>query len=286
MKYINNKKFIIVCLNLNINHGGVICLNYLCHLLNSLNYESYLYVINNYNNKYNLNLNINFIKNKDIEKNNINDYIVIYPEIIDHNPLNAKKIVRWLLHKPGFHTNRINFGVDDLIVAYIKNYQGSYEIDEKHILNIKYIMNNTYYNRNLERTKTCYSIRKGAKSKPNLKLVHKEDSICIDGKDHKEISDIFNQSHTFISYDTYSTFSIYAALCGATSIVIPDEGVSKKDWYHDIKNTYGIAYGLDDIQYAEQTKDLLYQYIRNQEQENIDMVQNFVALCDEYFNIK
>lgn len=279
------KKYGIYIHKFSSNSGGIICLGYLCHLLNEIGEKAFMVTTNDKSLEYfdnddsNLNLNMPILKKNEID----DETTIIYPEIVDNNPLGAKNVVRWLLHRPGFHTGRINFGKDDLIVAHTKTHQGTYEIDERHILNIKYIMDNIYYNKNLEKTKTCYSIRKGRKSKPNLKLVHQKDSICIDGKSHQEISDIFNKSHTFISYDTYSTFSLYAALCGTTSIVIPDENVSKKDWYHDVRDTYGIAYGLEDIEYANQTRDLLYQNINIQKQSNIDMVKNFVSLCEDYF---
>jgi hypothetical protein len=35
--------------------------------------------------------------------------VIVYPEIIDGNPLKAKSIVRWLLYKPKFHNPNANF---------------------------------------------------------------------------------------------------------------------------------------------------------------------------------
>jgi hypothetical protein len=33
---------------------------------------------------------------------------------------------------------------------------------------------------------------------------------------------------TFISYDTYTAYSLFAVLCECESVVIPDEGVSEE----------------------------------------------------------
>ena len=71
--------------------------------------------------------------------------------------------------------------------------------------------------------------------------------------------------------------------CGCTSIVIPDEGVSKEDWKPNVKDTYGIAYGLNDVEYAIETKDKFLEYQKEIEQNNINAVKKFVKLCEEYF---
>ena len=100
---------------------------------------------------------------------------------------------------------------------------------------------------------------------------------------HEELNKIFNEKKYFISYDTYTYYSIYAAICGCTSIVVPDIGISKEEWHPKVEETYGISYGLDDLKYAENTKHLMIKYIENQQKENINSVKNFIKLCEDYF---
>jgi hypothetical protein len=270
-------KYVIWSPPFSINSGGILCLHYLCHLLNKLYFDAYIYYTNNtsYVNHYGLDINI-------WPNNHILDdkTIIIYPEIVDNNPLNAKNIVRWLLHKPGFWTGRINYGSDDLIVAYGKHMGGGlYTITDQQLLNIVYIMNNIYFNLDLPRENVCFSVRKCKKYSKS----HPENSICIDNKSHQDISYIFNKCHTFISYDPYSYYSVYAALCGCDSIIIPEYGVSKEQWRPDIKDTYGLAYGFDDIEYARSTRNLLIDDINNREKNDMNTVKKFTELCESYF---
>lgn len=42
--------------------------------------------------------------------------MVIYPEVFSNNPLNAKHVTRWLLHKGAYHTKEpIDCGEKDLV---------------------------------------------------------------------------------------------------------------------------------------------------------------------------
>ena len=76
----------------------------------------------------------------------------------------------------------------------------------------------------------------------------------------------------FISYDPQTFLSIMAALCGCISVVYPLDGLTKQEWIHTtaaskyvknkgLDNLYGIAYGLEDVQYATDTLHLVkYQW--------------------------
>jgi len=64
---------------------------------------------------------------KFLEKRTItDDTIVIYPEVIDGNPLNAKNIVRYYLNREGMAAgNAVNSGPNDFILAFNKLYHPS-----------------------------------------------------------------------------------------------------------------------------------------------------------------
>ncbi|NVJ60888.1 MAG: WavQ [Gammaproteobacteria bacterium] len=299
-------KFLIYTPSYNERSGGIIVLHKLCHLLNDLGHEAYVYpYAYTYEiNRFNLLENIfNFIKwsffssitpfktnkhfNTPIFKGGIKDienFTVVYPEIVFGNPLRAKNVVRWLLHQPGFHEHRIYYGRNELLFKFnsaIKDFSYPGSVTSSHELKvIHYPLE--YYNNNtkISRNGYAYCVRKG-KGKTFVKD-HSND-ILIDNLTHQKISEVFKRCEYFISYDTYTAYSIFAALCGCISVVVGDSGVSKIDWYPNVQDRYGIAYGMEDIPWACQTMSKVYDRVLSEETKSRDNVAMFVEECNRYF---
>lgn len=285
------KEFVVCTPPYKLDSGGSIVLHYLCYLLNYIGETAYVYfnhrIWSRKRRYFKKTLFRNDFKNK-LYQGNFKNAIVVYPERMGGNPYGVKNVVRFLLHKPGFHTKgKISFDKDELIIGWGEECSGSeYTINKENNIKIIYSMDDVYYQTNFEkRTKTCYMIRKANIPQfPQKKFdFHPKDSICIDNKSHKKIAKIFNECDKFICYDPYTHYSTFATKCGCTSIVIPDEGVSKEDWKPNVKDTYGIAYGLNDIEYAKETKDKFLEYQTEIKQNNIDAVKKLVKLCENYF---
>ena len=298
------KKYIICTPNLDFTSGGSIVLNYFCHLLRQIGESSFIWPEYLGSNKERFWKRYRRRLKKDIFANNLynnapewgsseyapfTDEILVYPETIFGNQWNAKNIVRWIMAIPGQNTDgRFKFNDNELIIGYGKECNTPmYPITDTNDIKVIYNMDDVYYQTNFnKRKKTCYMIRKARwldKNKNKMLDLHDSTAICIDGKTHQEVAKIFNECDKFICYDTYTYFSTFATKCGCTSIVIPDEGVSKEDWKPNVKDTYGIAYGLNDVEYAIETKDKFLEYQKEIEQNNINAVKKFVKLCEEYF---
>jgi hypothetical protein len=132
-----------------------------------------------------------------------------------------------------------------------------------------------------KRSGTCYILRKG-KGRP---IVHDlTDSTLVDDFNHVEMAAIFNQVEMCISYDPYTMYSRYAALCGAISVIIPENGLTKEAWKSDEQQRYGLAYGFDDIPYACQTQPLLLANLQEREIQADQSVKNFIARCNDFFS--
>lgn len=131
-----------------------------------------------------------------------------------------------------------------------------------------------------ERVGAAYCLRKGR----NKKIVHDvTDSILIDGKSHAEVACIFKKVKIFISYDTYTAYSIFAVLCGCQSVVIPDEGVSIDEWYPNESDRFGIAYGFQNIEEASKTACLVREHVQREEGKVKDNVAIFAEEAIRYF---
>jgi hypothetical protein len=218
------------------------------------------------------------------------DWVVIYPEIIFGNPLQAKNVVRWFLFRPGFHTGRIFYGQDEYHVDFNDfvgdfYFPGTYK--SKSILNV---LSFPFEHYNLEGALSCHSregsaycLRKG-KDKP---IQHElRDSILIDGKSHAEVAAIFKRVKRFISYDAYTAYSSFAVLCGAESVVVPDVGVDKEYWYPDVADRYGVAYGFDDSEWAHSTSDRVLLRMKEKESRSKENVRLFAEHVMGYFDNK
>lgn len=208
--------------------------------------------------------------------------IVIYPEIVDGNPLRADHVIRWLLHKPGFHTGRVKFGPGDRFFYYLKAFDDpALNPDGDNLLRVPAFSLRHFAQQNFgPREGSCYILRKG-KDRP---LVHDPaGSVLVDGMSNAQMAEVFNRVGTCISYDTYTLFSAFAALCGCVSVVVPQEGVTKEQWYADPRDRYGLAWGFDDVDEARRTQPLLRQQFEDQAEEARASVRRFIARCADYF---
>lgn len=312
------KKFLIFTPTYNENNGGSIVLHKLCSILNGLGYKSYVYPaysrfheIEKNSSQLTLKALLGFLKRVLVDlykeheeyrkfktnpafntpifneknKNFNDDWIVVYPERIFGNPLNATNVVRWLLHNPGYHTGKIFYGQNEFLIKFnsaITDFSFPSSITSKQELKVIHYPLEFYNTEDIPkvRTGTAYCLRKG-RNKP---IQHDlTDSILIDGKSHAEIAAIFKQVKTFISYDTLTAYSLFAVLCGCDSIVIPDDGVTEKKWYPNPKDRQGLSYGFNGLEQARKTAHFVKQYVTEEEGKSIENVKKFILETESFF---
>lgn len=212
------------------------------------------------------------------------DSIVVYPEIIEGNPLGAKKVIRWLLNKPGVITGTISFGFNDLIFHYADHFiPDGYKAEDAFRLNITDLKSNIYKDDfKGKREGIFYMIRKGTDIPHNY---HPENAIRVDGKSHYQLSQIFSKAKMFISYDLHTAYSLFASMSGCDSIVVPRSGMSIKEWKigADEADIDGIAYGYDDINRARETRPAMIKRVLQSEKMNIESMHNFINTCAQFF---
>jgi hypothetical protein len=304
----NDRPFVIWSLGFSASVGGSIVLHYLCHLLNSMGHQAYIWPGARWPNhsigtiSENRNIEIaqrvwRIAKNKirrdtfylhpDLQTpvarpEDIENAIVVYPEIVDGNPLGCERVVRWFLHKPGYHTGAMNFGENDL-----RFYYQEYFIDDglnktsEDILRVRWLRDDIYSQQNFHpRSGTCYMIRKG-QDRPDV--AKPSQSKRLDNYGHRKVADIFNQKKLFFSYDLYTMYCTYAAMCGCIPVVVPRRDVEIQDWRANPQDRYGIAYGEGEIDWAIETRPKLIERIYKEKQEEANTVLSFASRCYNYF---
>ncbi|MFN4020337.1 MAG: hypothetical protein ACK4IC_07460 [Erythrobacter sp.] len=302
-------KFIIYSAGYDHDIGGIIVLHKLCHHLNELGHTAYIHpVIKDHLPRYcriiyNLidiflpkfrkafrrNPTLNTPLRPIFDRISDSDTVVIYPEAIGGNPLGATNVVRWFLHEPGFHNRDFHCGSGEFHIdfnEFLKGYQQSGNHVSAHRLLVLHFPTEIY---NLEgalpdedRKGAAYCVRKGKFDPDQVDLA---DAICIDGLSHQECARIFRQVRYFFSFDPYTAYSWFAALCGAVSVVLPPKGMSKEDWYADASNRLGIAFGPKEEQWARQTRHLVLPHIEASEAASRTSVSTFVEEVRDYFGI-
>lgn len=288
--------------------GGIIFLHHLCHLINLNGGEAYLYpaFVNHEISQLNLikpifktihravlnyirpyKTNNNFLSPVITERLDVDDnWIVVYPEIVFGNPLQARNVVRWFLHKPGFHTGKIYYSPGELyfnVHSGFGDFQFPGSVTSKHLLSLRYFPLEIYNETgsSASRAGCAYLIKKG-RNRPDLPKAF--DGDLIDGLSHAEIASIFKRVRTFVSYDLYSAYSKLAVLCGCDSVVMPQPEISEDMWFQNPKDRNGIAYGFKDIERARKTKIHLIDDIHAQNKKNNESVLKFIDECENFFS--
>ncbi|MCH0693911.1 WavQ [Escherichia coli] len=289
------------------NSGGSVVLHRLCHIINKYStHNAYLVKLDPFyygsrtirkflsKLKWELYSKFRFKTNNEWDTPvwlKLNDFpsdsVVIYPEIINGNPLKIKNVVRWLLHQPGYHTNIVDYGKNELYFKFnsaINDFYNEGSFLASHELKVIYYPIQIYNNKiSQERDiECCYLIRKGS----DKKIVHPPNSIKIDGLTHQQIANIFKRAQKFISYDDYTAYSIFSVLCGCPSYVVPTDEQSVNDWYPNESDRYGIAYGFteEQINWAAKTKDRVYSHIVTEHNKSIDRVINCLQEIELFFD--
>jgi hypothetical protein len=251
--------------------GGVIALHRLAHNLALLGEDSFIYTPNKRADW----LGIQIPWHGEIfDRDNAT---VIYPEIIIGNPLGIQRVVRWLLNTPGVIGGDGRYGDNDLVFKFAPYFQAPDESKVQGELRAFDMQLDVFKDEGRARYGDCYLRRKGA-AKPLLDSngLMVDNYMSLGG--HRYLNQVFNERERFISYDHACFISVQAALSGCLSIVIPD-GVTT-EWKTKFPYfKYGIAYGLNDIEWARETQGLVRDHLIELEKESLELTARFVEIC-------
>lgn len=207
--------------------------------------------------------------------------IVVYPEIVAGNPLRANHIVRWFLHRPGYHTGKTEYGEGELFFFYQDAFNDpSINPHPENRLTLTWL-NPVYKQTNFgPREGACYLLRKGKNRAAEFDF---EDQLCIDNLSDEEKAIAFNRFRYLHSLDTYSMYAVFAAMCGCVPVIEPLPGVSREEWFPNPVDRYGQAYGWEDEGWAANTQVLLLEKLANDQTKEDGMLTRFVRTTQDYF---
>jgi hypothetical protein len=193
-------KFTIYAPNYNDKSGGAWVLHFLCDQLNKIGHESKIFI-------YEASQVVN--PQFDTPIGYLEDSVVVYPEIIVDNPLNATKVVRYLLNREGALQKRmISWGNTDYPLAFSRAYRNDCEV-----LFYPNCDLSIFYDNGTERTQNAFYIGKGELTGDCPKLDCFEITRTFPST-KQELGDVLRRSKILFSYDALSATNTDAALCG------------------------------------------------------------------------
>ena len=133
------------------------------------------------------------------------DYVAIYPDITQGNPLGAKRIVRWLLAPRGDYGGDATFAPTDKVYGYTQ------DLADK-VLCLPTFDTSVFYDSGAERSGDCFYAHKYDKIFKNKLLPETEGMTRCEGTP-EAIADILRRSNTCYIYER-TEMQVNALLCG------------------------------------------------------------------------
>lgn len=223
--------------------AGIRVLHLLCHSLRKLGYEAYMVseTVNVYFDAPKL--------TQDAAQSHFQSAltpIVVYPETIWGNPLQAPFVVRYLLNFPGLLGGPKEFGQEDYLLSYCKGMNPNAEAEK--VLFCPASDTSIYFPPppGTKREGSCFYAGKYTHFHGGKLLPITEGSYEITRFDDKaqtpqEIADLFRRSEVFYCYEN-SSLSLEAALCGCPVVLLPNPHFTKMIARAELSND-GIAWG-------------------------------------------
>jgi hypothetical protein len=231
----------------------------------------------------------------------LNKTISIYPQIIRGNPYNTQHVSRWIL----YHTERPIeelYGENDVYFNY-GNFMTYKNVPDRKLTVFNYYFEKLFVTNHGKRKGFCHLGHKNTPPNGNeiFKSFGSEDlgSWKTLGC-HDYLREKFNQYEYFLTFDQKSFFTLAATLCGCKAIVLnpgpaheySPNAFSESDEYgktytpteYRLKNPiqmYGVAYGLDDIGWANKTIEFARDHLQELEIIDNKTVTDFVSFWEK-----
>lgn len=225
-----------------------------------------------------------------------NKTISIYPQIFRGNPFNTEHVVRWILYDTEKDIEQ-NYGENDVYFNY-GNFNTFRKVEYRELTVFDYQFDHLYKTNFGGRKTFCHIIHKHTPP-DGLDIFKQLNSEDLTGWKqlgaYDYLREKLNEYKYFLTYDQKSFYTLAAGLCGTQSIILnpgpsyefADNAYSFSEEYKKILTPteyrlnnkiqmFGVAYGWDDISWAEKTIDFVPNYLKELEVVDNKTVNNFV----------
>ena len=263
-------KFIVVAPDYTEIHGGVVALHRLCDRLNALGYEAFVHSIGVMGDTRPDWL------TPQRRGRSMSDAVMVYPEIVTGNPFEAKRVVRWLLNRPGWFTGSpMGEGPDDLVVAFDQ------QISSEHaVVSVPLIDPFTFFPKDRPGSGSLLWIGKGRLPGE----FDRSDKTLITNSwpaERTELAALLRGADVLYTCDWLTSIIDEALMCATPVILIGDQTWSR----HEIAMRPGMAWE-DEADFDRARRDACRYYPRYLESlHSVDAsIERFVQLVNDHFD--
>ena len=273
----SSSTFVIVTPGYQQASGGIVALHNLCHRLNRLGRRAVLCPLDE-----------GFQRREGWDtplaiRADLDDAVVVYPEIIAGNPLQADRVVRWLLNRPGYISGQsMQEEPTDLIVSY------SASIDpDRPLLSLPVIDPSIYFPKDVPGSGSLLWVGKGT-GRTSMDLSGCREITRTWPATKADLAAVLRGADVLYSLDSLSAVNVEATLCGTPVVLFPDASWDRDALTRYEGGTAGFAWpgegsGSDELAAARTAVlDAYPAYL--QRLSGVDQgVAEFVRHCDEFF---
>ncbi len=264
--------------------GGVRAMHYLCHALNLIGQEAYVpHLPTSPDLLTPLLTNAVEVSHRDAARSPI----MIYPEVISDNPMDALNVVRWLLAVPGLHTGvQIELGPRDLVFAYGPTLiPEGWEADLLRIPLVDTRIFNSFGVDDSQRSGSAVFIHRHLDKGGELSDVTADSieiSYRVPHRGPAELAEIFRAVEVLYLYE-YSTIAFEALLCGCPVVFLENE-TSLPERAEALFDGHGIAWGVSEasLKQAKESVRLAADYYAREHEEFWVQLDHFVTKTQEH----
>jgi len=209
------------------------------------------------------------------------DGIVVYPEVDEGNPLQARRPVRYVLNIPGLIRGtgklpeaELQFAYTGLLTRYLR---------APYVLQVPVVALDIFKPEPAvpERYGRLCWIGKG-KDSPRIPETTNAVAITMDWPETwAELAREFRQAEVFYSYANYTMLTIEARLCGCPTVIIPNGRWYRHEFLQAAPGMAGLAWGPEELPHARETVRDFQAAYRAMVQQFPIQLDNFIRLTQE-----